>query len=982
MGTNSPVSLTYKQRFIKNLSLLYLATFISKVFALAINIILVRKLGASIYGAYGFALTFVTYFTLIADSGLSIYGESAIAKNKNGLKEIVGNVFSFNLFMSLISSAALVLSAVYVLRFGAVQTYMLLVIALLPLANTFSLSFAIKALEKNQIIALSAFIGRFIYFLGIILFVVDKGDYLYSIIFFIAGAFITAFIQFGYVIKIIGRIKLNFSLKNFKYLALNGIPFGIFSALVIFYGSLPVLFLKILSTNKNTGYFYMAGRLVFFVSSFTALIVGAFIPIISDAIKNKDLERQSSILSELFRFNYTALIPVCIGGVVLSKNIVYVFFGPKYITSAYILDIMIWSILFIGISAVFNGYLTALQERKSLIVSALIATVAGLLATPVLIKYFGVYGGAAASVITELITAFALIALTLKSSRARVNVDWINLTKVLFASLLMGIIINFMAESLSFNPVTNLIVCISAGIIIYFILSVALKIIKIDDLNELRGIVKYNYKFNGAVEDERLNYIYIDITDTLLNGLNTGIQRVVRNIVKRISIIEKATGMRVVPVIVKNKKLVKAASTAGAIFEPFQQSKSLDTPHRLKKAYIKWESKINLYLAKFDRFDGGSRRGIFLKNSVYKYVYIRLFLRKMFIYYAYISLRFKGIKTGGEIKPKEGDIILFPDVFWTYFYDINEIIKKYKPFKAKIVQAVYDVIPVMYEDYCNRDFVSVFRLRLDELLKNVDLIITVSKSEAENIKYYAGIKDAAGIVRVPVDYFYPGFDHWAEFTLKPKDKNHKNPERAIRNVFKKFYDNRNIFLMVGTLTPVKNHMFVLSAFEKLWKSGFSGILVIIGKIDKTPADLLQNIKSSSFLGINLFFFEDVTDEELNYIYGTAKVLIAASVAEGLGLPLIEGLSKNLKIIASDIPVFKEIATEAGIEKGGPIFYFKQGDEEDFIETVKAVFRMSINETFGKEGVDGAAGKHDDKNGVKGVWLTWDESVIMLSNKIK
>ncbi len=972
MGTNSPASLTYKQRFIKNLSLLYLATFISKVFALAINIILVRKLGASIYGAYGFALTFVTYFTLIADSGLSVYGESAIAKNKSGLKEIVGDVFSFNLFMSLISSAALVLSAVYVLRFGAVQTYMLLVIALLPLANTFSLSFAIKALEKNQIIALSAFLGRFIYFLGIILFVVDKNDYLYSIIFFIAGAFITAFMQFGYVVKIIGRIKLNFSLKNFKYLFLNGMPFGIFSALVIFYGSLPVLFLKILSTNKNTGYFYMAGRLVFFVSSFTALIVGAFIPIISDAIKNKDIERQSSIISELFRFNYTALIPVCIGGVVLSKRIVSVFFGPKYITSAYILDIMIWSILFIGISAVFNGYLTALQERKSLIVSAFIATAAGLLATPVLIKYFGVYGGAAASVITEFITAFALIALTLKSSRARVKADWINLTKVLFASLIMGIIINFMAEALNFNPVADVTVCISAGIIIYFILSVALKIIKKDDLNELKGIVKYNYKFNGGGA-ARPNYIYIDITDTLLNGLNTGIQRVVRNIVKRISIIEKVTGMKAVPVIVKNKKLVKAASTAGAIFEPFQQSKSLDTPHRLKKAYIKWESKISLYLAKFDRLDGGSRRGNFLKNSVYKYVYIRRFFRKIFIYYAYISLRLKGIKTGGEIKPKEGDILLFPDVFWTYFYDINGIIKKYKPFKAKIVQAIYDVIPVMYEDYCNRDFASVFRLKLDELLKNVDLIITVSRSEAENIKSYAGIKDAEGIVRVPVDYFYPGFDHWTEFTLKPKE---------IRSVFKKFYASMDIFLMVGTLTPVKNHMFVLNAFEKLWKSGFNGVLVIIGKIDKTPADLLQKIKSSSFLGLNLFFFEDVTDEELNYIYGASKVLIAASVAEGLGLPIIEGLSKNLKIIASDIPVFKEIAAESGIKKDGRIFYFRQGNEKDFIKTVNEVYKIGIKETSVMEGVDAAAGKREDENGVKGVWLTWDESVIMLSDKIK
>ena len=52
--------------------------------------------------------------------------------------------------------------------------------------------------------------------------------------------------------------------------------------------------------------------------------------------------------------------------------------------------------------------------------------------------------------------------------------------------------------------------------------------------------------------------IYIEVTDTCFNGLNTGVQRVVRNILKRTDIIEKITGMNVVPVMVKNGKLIRA----------------------------------------------------------------------------------------------------------------------------------------------------------------------------------------------------------------------------------------------------------------------------------------------------------------------------------------------------------------------------------------------------------------------------------------
>lgn len=547
MGTIPQSSLTYKQRFIKNLSLLYLATLISKVFALAINIILVRKLGASVYGDYGFALTFVTYFTLLADSGLSAYGEAVIAKSgglsgdlkEGGVTKIAGDIFSFNLFLSIISGVILVISAVYILRFGKVQTDMLILVSAAPLAYVFGFNYVIKALEINQITALSVFLGRLVYFAGIILFVAKKSDYLYSILFFIIGTLITSLTQFGYVMRLIGRLRLNFSLKNFKLLAVNGMPFGIVSALLIFYAGLPVLFLKILTGNKNVGYFYMAGRLVFFVSSFVGLIMGAFIPILSEAVKNRDLKRQSSIMAELLRFNYTFLIPVCVGGVALSGRIISVFFGQGYLTSAGVLDIMIWSILFIGISAVFNGYLTVLQDRKKLVAGAAAASVAGILTTPVLIKLYGVYGGAAASVFMEFVTAFTLIIFVLKAGgrrntvggggfsgggrtgdnvgpagkeagryeyngktegnlkreseskpdgRLSIKVDWLNFIKVLAVSATMGIIVGVLNAVMNFKPVIDLSVSIAAGIFIYFALSAVLGTLKKEDLTELRGM--------------------------------------------------------------------------------------------------------------------------------------------------------------------------------------------------------------------------------------------------------------------------------------------------------------------------------------------------------------------------------------------------------------------------------------------------------------------------------------------------------------
>ncbi len=482
-----------KQRFIKNLSLLYIATFISKIFALVINIVLVRKLGISIYGAFGFALTFIAYFTLIADSGLSPYGETIIAMNKSNAKIVAGNIFSFNLILAFISTAIILLLVFEVFKFGSIQANMLLLVSFLPIIDVFGFNYVIKALEKNKIIILSIFCGRLIYLSGIILFVFQKNDYLFAILFFIIGALVTSAIQFRFVIGLIGKIKLNFSLRNFKHLAVNGMPFGVAMALLTLYGSLPVLFLKILSSDKNIGYYYMAGRLVFFISSFIGLIMGAFIPIISDAIKNNNFNKQSFIVSELLRFNYTFLIPVCFGGLVLSKSIISVFFGAQYILGAYILDIMLWSTLFMGVSSVFGGYLTVLQDKKSLIISTFISFAAGIFIVPTLIKFYGVYGGAISSPFNELVMMITLYVLILKKGKnksegdkIKLSVDIKNFAKVLLISIVMAFFVRFFNVNLHFN----LVLCIISGVLIFLFLSVIFGTISKEDLKELNVMLK------------------------------------------------------------------------------------------------------------------------------------------------------------------------------------------------------------------------------------------------------------------------------------------------------------------------------------------------------------------------------------------------------------------------------------------------------------------------------------------------------------
>lgn len=470
-----------KQRFIKNLGLLYISTFISGIFALITNIILIQRLGSSVYGEYAFSLTFLGYFALIADSGLSAYGETAVSKDKANADKIIGGIFSFNIVLALFS-AALMIIIVFLFRFGQVQRNMLILISVAVIINTFSFNWAVKALEKNQILSLSVLIGRLAYFTGIFLFVLNKNYYMIAALSFLIGLFLTAFIQAGYLNRIKSIFKFNFSINNFKHLILNGVPFGIVSGLIILYTSFPVLFLKIFADNKSIGFYYITNRLIVFIFILFNLMAGAFIPIISEAIQKNDKEKQSSIMSEIIRFAYTFSIPVCFGGFVVSRLLILKLFGDGFSVSIELMKIMVWSIFLVSVSSVFFGFLTALNDRKSLILSAFFTAAGGLAVSFLFIKEYGVYGGAISSLIIEIIMCCSLVILSLKHIKISFNI--INFLAVLAASAVMAFLVGIIKTIFPY-----LIICVAAGIIIYAGLSLALRTISVRDVAEIRAVL-------------------------------------------------------------------------------------------------------------------------------------------------------------------------------------------------------------------------------------------------------------------------------------------------------------------------------------------------------------------------------------------------------------------------------------------------------------------------------------------------------------
>jgi glycosyltransferase involved in cell wall biosynthesis len=134
--------------------------------------------------------------------------------------------------------------------------------------------------------------------------------------------------------------------------------------------------------------------------------------------------------------------------------------------------------------------------------------------------------------------------------------------------------------------------------------------------------------------------------------------------------------------------------------------------------------------------------------------------------------------------------------------------------------------------------------------------------------------------------------------------------------------------MVGTVEPRKGHEFVLDAFEQLWESGSDYRLCIAGQEGWRVVDTMKRIRQHPQLNKKLFFVEKFTDAEINLCYQAATGLIAASTAEGFGLPIVEAGLHGVAVVASDIPVFREVG-------GDGASYFSLESPRRLVEALQA-----------------------------------------------
>lgn len=208
---------------------------------------------------------------------------------------------------------------------------------------------------------------------------------------------------------------------------------------------------------------------------------------------------------------------------------------------------------------------------------------------------------------------------------------------------------------------------------------------------------------------------------------------------------------------------------------------------------------------------------------------------------------------------------------------------------GRLILFVHDAIPSDYPEYARTGGAEKHRRRLNNAISMACGIIVNSADTAARLTDYV----PAGITVPPILVAHIGLD-----PLPPPDAALVLPDKPY-------------FVVIGTIEPRKNHLLLLHIWRQFAQRQVPGQavpnLVIVGRRGWENENIIDLLDRSAFLTGHVIEMPGLGDAQLSALVRGSRAVLMPSFAEGYGMPVAEALAAGIPVIASDLPVFREVA---------------------------------------------------------------------------
>lgn len=201
---------------------------------------------------------------------------------------------------------------------------------------------------------------------------------------------------------------------------------------------------------------------------------------------------------------------------------------------------------------------------------------------------------------------------------------------------------------------------------------------------------------------------------------------------------------------------------------------------------------------------------------------------------------------------------------------------------------IHDLIPITHAEYCRAGERAAHERRLQVMLQGRSGLISNSQSTLDLLGSWAR---AQGLPMPPA----------VVASLAPAQL--RLPAGAPPPI------DAPYFVVLGTIEPRKNHLLLLNLWRELVEHHGSAAphLVLIGRRGWECENVVDMLERCDALRDHVHEVPDCPDASLAQYLQHARALLFPSFAEGFGMPLVEALLMGTPVVASTLPVFREIA---------------------------------------------------------------------------
>ena len=234
--------------------------------------------------------------------------------------------------------------------------------------------------------------------------------------------------------------------------------------------------------------------------------------------------------------------------------------------------------------------------------------------------------------------------------------------------------------------------------------------------------------------------------------------------------------------------------------------------------------------------------------------------------------------------------------------------------QAPTVLTVHDLIYHLLPQHHKRLNYWFLNAAMPLFCRRASALITISENSKRDLVRLYGVAPAK--VHVIYEAAAPHFQP-------------QTPER-IAAVRARYHLPAQYLLTVGTIEPRKNLERLLDALLILRRGGLDAQLVIVGSKGWLTEGFFAKLESlPQREAVHLPGY--VADEDLPAVYAGARLTVLASVYEGFGLPVLEGMACGSPVVCSQTSSLPELASTAAC-------YFDPMNVEDMAQALQRVWQ--------------------------------------------